>query len=245
MHVVGDADQIGGIAGDLLGLSDHDGEHVAEIAGTSTDGDEHRPIGVDETDRELSGDVVAGEHRHDAVELLGIGGVDVEHVGSSVVGEPERTVQHSGNPEIVDEATVAEGELCGLVLDSAGADAVRGRRFGDLVAGRQQLDRLDDLGVAGAPTEVGAQPSLDRRSVEIAALLIDQCLGPNEDARCGEAALKRSFGGEGPGEAPPIVFVEPLEGHDLLAIGLLHRDQTRLDRLAIHQNRATAALSGR
>jgi hypothetical protein len=242
VDVVGDTNQVCGVPRGLLGLGDHDGQHVAQIAGAPSDRNEHRPVGVDQTDRELSGDVVAGEDRHDTIERLRIGRVDVEHVGSGVVGEPERTVQHPGDPQVVDEITVAEREFGSFVLDATGADAAGRLQFGDLLPGRQQLDRLDDLGVAGAATEVGAEPSLDARAVEGGAFLIDEGLGANEDPRRAESALQRPLDRERPGEASPLLVVEPFQGDDVLALGPLHRDQTGLDRLAVHQDRAAAAL---
>ena len=55
----------------------------------------------------------------------GRGRVDLEHVGPGVVGEPERSVQHAGNPDVVDVVAVAERELDALVPGAAGPDAAQ------------------------------------------------------------------------------------------------------------------------
>jgi hypothetical protein len=83
----------------------------------------------------------------------GGGGVDRDDVGAGVVGEMQRCVQHAGHAHVVDVAAVAERERCRLVLRSAATDLGRQRGRADVAVG-DRFDRVEDLDVAGAATEM-------------------------------------------------------------------------------------------
>ncbi len=224
-------------------VGDGDGEHVAGVGGATPDGDHHRPVGVDEAHPQLTRDVVCGEDPVDAGEGLCPRRVDGDDVGAGVVGEAQEAVEHARHDHVVDVAPVAEGEFRALVFDAALPDAFGqfdGRGGG---SGGDEFDGLDDLGVAGAAAEVGAETAVDGLPVEVGALLVDERLGPHHDPRGAEAALERPHGGEGVGVAFPLGSIEALEGGDLLACGLLHRDETRHRRLAVEQYGAASALA--
>ena len=97
-RLVGDIDELGRFARGLPRVGDDDGEDVAEIRGAAPLGDEHGPVGVDDPDAQLTGDVGGGEHGLDTRQGACGRGVDAEHVGSGVVGEPEGAVQHAREP---------------------------------------------------------------------------------------------------------------------------------------------------
>ena len=59
---VGDIDELGRLTRGLARVGDDDGEDVAEIGGAAALGDEHGPVGVDDPDPQLTGDVGGGEH---------------------------------------------------------------------------------------------------------------------------------------------------------------------------------------
>ncbi len=65
-HLVLHLDQLRRVAGLLLGLCHHDGEHIARVTGALTLADEHRPVLVDDADELLARDVGLGEDSHHA-----------------------------------------------------------------------------------------------------------------------------------------------------------------------------------
>ena len=78
----------------------------------------------------------------------------------------------------------------------------------------QRLDRVEDLHVAGAAAEVGAEVAGGVVAGQRRALLVDQRLGPHDDAGGAEAALQGAAGGERVGVAAALVLVEAFEGDD-------------------------------
>ena len=123
------------------------------------------------------------------------------------------------------------------------ADAAWQVRGGDRAV-LQQLDRLEDLRVAGAAAEVGPEPAGGGLEGEVAPFLIEQRLGAHQDAWCAEAALERPGHGERIGQLVALGFVEAFKGRDRFAAGLLHADQAGLDRLPVEEHRAGTALAG-
>ena len=84
-RAVGDLDELGRIAGGLLGVGDDDGKDVAEVGGAAALGYEHRPVGVDDPDPQLTGHVRSGEDRLDSGDGEGGGGIDPQNVGPGVI----------------------------------------------------------------------------------------------------------------------------------------------------------------
>ncbi len=136
VHLVLDVDEFGGGAGDLAGVGDDDGEHVAEVGGASADGDHHRPVLVDDAHSQRGRDVGRGVDGVDAVHVECCGRVDAQDVGASVVGEVQRTVQQAVGAHVVDEVTSADRELAALVLDAARARRRRAARPRERCPGR-------------------------------------------------------------------------------------------------------------
>ena len=183
-----DVDQRRGPAGRLPVVGHHHGQHVAQVGGAATLGDHHRPVGVDDPDPVLTGDVGRGQHTVDAVDGLGGRGVDSDHVGPGVVGQAEGGVQQAVGRHVVDERAVAEAQLGGLDLHPAGPDATQGQGHRYLARG-QRPHGVQDLHVAGAPAEVGAQVPGRIVAGQGLALPVHQRLGAQEDARRAESAL--------------------------------------------------------
>ena len=92
----------------------------------------------------------------DAVDRLSGRGVDAHDVGPGMVGQPQRRVQQTLGKEVVDVGTIAEGEFEGLHLDAAGSHASAGQGHRHLTGG-QGLHGVENLHVAGAAIQVGAQ----------------------------------------------------------------------------------------
>ena len=69
-------------------------QHVAEIRRAPAHGDHHRPVLVDEPHPQDAGDVGGSEHRLHAGFGFGCAGIDGQHVGTSMIGEAQGTVQH-------------------------------------------------------------------------------------------------------------------------------------------------------
>ena len=219
---------------------------VAEVGRAAADRDHDRPVLVDDADPQLAGDVGGGEHGLHAGVGEGAAGVDGEDVGPGVVGELERGVEHAVDPDVVDVAAVAEGELVGLVLHPGGADAALGEGHGHLV-GDERLDGVEDLHVPGAAAQVGAEVAgrLVAGERALGGGLVEQGLGAHEDARGAEAALQGAGGGEGVGEAVALVVAEPLEGGDRPARDPLEAGLARDLGLAVDEHGAATALARR
>ena len=242
-HVL-DVDEGGGPPGGLPVAGDDDGKDVAQVRGAPALGDEHRPVDVDEADPQLAGHVGGGEHGLDAVDGGRRRGVDADHVGPGVVGQSERPVEHPLRRQVVDERPVAEAQLACLVLGSAGAQPTQRQGHGHL-AGRQRLDGVEDLHVARAPAQVGAEVPGGVVTGEGVALLVEERLGAHDDAGRAEPALQGTVGGERRRIPVALGAVEPLEGRDRRPLGLVHRRLAGDAGLAVQQHRAAAALARR
>ena len=98
------------------------------------------------------------------------GGVDRRDVGAGVVGQVQRAVEHPRHAQVVDVVTIPEGQLAGLVLGTRCADASTEGRLERLALG-DGLDGVEDLHVAGAAAEVGAEMRSHRRASRSAPFL--------------------------------------------------------------------------
>ena len=182
-------------------------------------GDHDRPVGVDDADPQRAGDVRRGVDGDDAGRGARRLDVDAVDVGAGVVGQAERGVEQPGHAEVVDVAPIAQREGRRLVPGAARADAARllGHQ---LLAGGDGLDGVEDLHVAGAAAEVGAEVAGHVLAGEVGTLLVDLGLGPHDDAGDAEAALQAAAGRERVGVAGPLVGVEALQGDDGPALDL-------------------------
>ncbi len=253
LHVVAHVHQRGRPPGGLHVGGDDDGEHVAEVGRAAADRDHHWPVGVDDPDPQVAGDVGGGEHGLDPGLRQRGGRVDREDVGAGVLGEAQRGVQHAGQPDVVDIGLVAEHELIALVADAATADAPldgrrrRRRETGRLRHGavRQRLDGVEDLDVPRAAAQVGAEMAGRVLAGEIRPLLVDEALCSQHDAGDAEPALEGSAFGEGLGVATALILRHALQGDHVLPLGAAERHLARHDGLAVEQDGAAPALAAR
>ena len=244
VHVVGDLDEFGRRPGVVTGVGDDDRQHVAGVRGATTDGDQYGPVLVDDPDPQLAGQVGGGEHGLDAGCGEGRGRIDGHDVGAGVIGEVQRGVQHSGDPDVVDVVPLAHRQWCRFVLRAGTSDRGGEGRLERLAVGNR-FDRVEDLHVPGATAQMGTEVRGHARLRQRRALLVDLGLGPHHDAGDAESALETTAGGERVGEALTLRFVDTLERDDRLALGLGDVVLTRHDRLAVDHHRATAALARR
>ena len=243
MHVVGHGDRRRGGPSLGTGFGHDKRHHIAEIGGTAADRDEGRPVLVNQPAAQLAGDIIGGEHRNHAGHGKRIGWLDGHDVGASVFAEDDRPVQTALGLHVVDEAAVAERELLTLVLHTASADPTL--RDGDRgLAGGKRLDGVEDLHVAGATAQMS--PKMAGGVVTGGFLVaVEQGNGAHHDARCAEAALQCTVGGERVSHSLPLGFVDTLERGDLGAGCLLERGLARDARFAVDQHRAAPALARR
>src|ERR1035438_8152446 len=109
-------------------------------------------------------------------------------------------MQHSHDLHVVDKLAGAEEFFCRVNPGCARAYAsgivgrVRGGTEAVLECGGREVNRLLDLGIAGAAAEVVTNRRLDFRE-SWRGILVEQRLRADEDARHAEAALHRA----GPG----------------------------------------------
>jgi hypothetical protein len=185
-------------------------------------------------------------HADDTRRAAGRLGVDGHHVGAGVIGQDQGGVEEAVEAPVVDEPLVAQRQLVRLVQELAGAEPGAGRsaHHHRLLAG-QQLDGVEDLAVARAPAQVGAEVAGGLGSGERLTLAVEQGLGAHQDAGGAEAALERPGGGEGVGQPSPVLLGEALEGGDRAALRPGERHLAAHHRLAVEQHRAAPALARR
>ena len=243
---VGHLDELRGPASRRAGVGDDESEHIAEITGATTNRDEHRPVLMDETRTQLPRHIGRREHAHHTRHRLRRRLVDREHIGASVGREMHGAVQQTLGTHVVDEVALAEGQLIRLVLDPAGADPAGTHRHRHLIA-RQRLDRVKDLHVAGATTQMRAKQARcpltgDRLT---GGGLIEHRLDPHDDARGAEPALQGAMGGERLGHPIALGRLDPLEGDDRGALHSIERGLACDARLAVDEHGAAPALTRR
>src|SRR3990170_8565483 len=106
------------------------------------------------------------------------------------------------------------------------------------------LDRLDDLGVAGAAAEVTGQGKTNLFFARI-GIFIEQRLRHHQHARGAVAALGAAVLQEGFLNRMELgADLEPFYGHDLRAIQFAGKHQAGIHRLAVQKNGAGAAVAG-
>ena len=239
-----DVDQHRRPTGGLPVIGHDHGQHVSQVGGPTTLRDHHRPVRVDDPHPVLPRYVGGREHPLHTVDGFCCRGVDPHHVGTGVVGEAERCVQQALRRHVVDEGAVSEAQLGGLHLHPAGPDAAAGHGHRDL-ARCKGFDCIQNLHVAGAPAEVGAQVAGRMVTGQGGALLVHEGLGAHDDARRAEAALQGAMCGEGTGVTFPLSVRQALQGRDRATFGLLHRRLAGDPGLPVDQHGAATALTRR
>ncbi len=125
-----------------------------------------------------------------------------------------------------------------------GADPALGGED-DLAAGGDGLDGVEDLDVPGAAAKMGAEMAGHVLARQGRALAVDLRFGPHDDPGDAETALEPAGGREGLGVAPALGFLDAFERGHAAAFDLGQRGLARHLRLAVEQDRATAALAAR
>ena len=160
-----------------------------------------------------------------------------------MVREAKRAVQHSGHLHVADERMVAERELDALVARAARADAparVGPRQRLAEARARRELDRVDDLHVAGAAAEVAEQRMLDLLAGRL-RMLLQQRLRLHHDPRRAVAALRRAGRDEALGPAAARLLGEAFLRHDGLALDARRLLRARDDCFPVDDHGARAA----
>ncbi len=143
----------------------HPRQHVTDVARGLALGHEQRPVGGQQALDALARDIAPGDDGEDA-RMGGRGGrVDPPDDGSWVIGEADRPVDHAGHDHVRDEGMLAEHRSRAVVAPDSRSHAGPGCRLsagepGPSLGG-DRLDRLDDLLVAGAATQVAGQRAGD------------------------------------------------------------------------------------
>ena len=228
--------------GDLSVFRDDDCEDIAEVARAATDGNHERPILVDQSGSEGAGNVGGGEDTHNAADLTCGRRVDAVNVGSCVLRKDQRAVQHSLGIHVVYIRALTNCQLGTFVFDSRAADAATRHDHGRL-ARRECFDRVENLHVAGAATEV--RPEMTGRffALQRRTLLVDQGHGANDNSRRTKPALQRAARGEGLRISANLVRRHSLKRRDAASGGLGKRQGAGHLSLAVDHHRAAAALT--
>ncbi len=159
-HLVLHLHEGGRSAGGMAVLGRDGGDDVADVRRDLALGHELAPVPLDRSLCALAGDVGGGDDRYDSRLRERPRRVDAEDPGPRVIREPQPAVEHAGGDHVAHERVVAEGQLRALVAGGARADAAAavGLRQGLPAAGTSgELDRVDDLDVAGAAAQVPEQ----------------------------------------------------------------------------------------
>ena len=191
-----------------------------------------------------------GHHPDDARHRLGGRGVDAADERVPVGAAGHRELQRAGHPDVRAEAGRARrlrhgagpGEGRAEHRRVRGGQQVRGRDLAaDEAAG--QLDRVDDLHVAGAAAQVASQRPLHLcpRGIRVGG---EELLGRHDHARDAEAAL------DGAGqderlldEVRPVRRAQALDRRDLRAVERRDLGDAREHGLAVDEDHARAALA--
>ena len=160
-----------------------------------------------------------------------------------------RAVEHPRGGHVVDVELVAHRQVGGLVASGARADPAHDFNCSSVGAdhpvgpGGQHVNRVEDLQIAGAAAQVGAEVAGGLLAGEAGALVVDQGLDPHHYPRRAEAALHGTGCAEGGCVAVALLVAESFGGEDLRTLDLLQGDLAGNPGLAVEKHGAAAALS--
>ena len=242
-HLVLHLDHPLGLLQDLLALGHDETDGVPQVVGGAAHGDHGVPVLHQVAHLVLSRDVGGGEHPRHPGQGLGLLGVDGPDNGPGVGGADRRGVEHAVHVDVVGVEALApdllrrvypvdpgpQGPGAGLLRQSALAED-----------GRRQAYARNDLHIAGAAADVGAQGAADLplRGVRI---LVQQALGGHHHPRDAEAALDRPRLPKAAGVGLLFKFAEPLHGEERFALQLVRGEDAGPGGLSVHQDGAGAA----
>ena len=254
--LVVDLEQLGRIARLMVGLRDHAGDGVADIADLALG--EHR-MGAGLHVRAVPGldhpaadqiapagrlDVVAGEHREHAGRRRGAALVDAADPGVRMGRADEIGIDLAGPVDVVREVPGPGDEALVLLAPDRSADPVRGHRLQLLMSAAAALNGLDDVVVAGAAAEIAFQPLADLLlgGIRVALHQVDRA---HDHAGRTEAALQPVMLAERRLHRVQLaVFGQAFDGRDLRLRGLQREHGAALHRHAVDVHDARAALAG-
>ena len=155
-------------------------------------------------------------------------------------------MQEAGRVDIGDEGPIAERKLGALVAPQRLADAAvlddRRKRAAAELRLLDQLDRVDDLDVAGAAAEVPVDKPGDLGAGQPLALVGDP-FDAEDEARRAEPALQAGGRLESVGVEAALVVGNAFEGDDRAALDLLGAHRAGELRLTVEQDQAGAAFA--
>ena len=155
-------------------------------------------------------------------------------------------MEEAGRVDIDDEGPLAERELGALVAPQRFADAAvlddRRKRAAAELRLLDELDRVDDLDVAGAAAEVPVDQPGDLGAGQPLAL-VGHPFDPEDEARRAEPALQACGRLESVGVEAALVVGNAFEGDDRTALDLLGAHGAGELRLTVEQDQAGAALA--
>ena len=259
-RLVLDVDQRQRVVGRVLVGRDHErdllaleADLVAREHGLRVVGDRRHPRQAERLE------VLGGDDRGDVRVRERRRGVDRDDPRVRVRAAQHRAVDHPRQPDVVEVGALAADEARVLLaLQPAEADRALGRRAGKVldvamlmppgvgggfVLGRP-ADRADDVLVAGAAADRAGDRGADLLLGRV-RVLVEQRARGHQHPRRAEAALQRVQLVEALLDRVELaVDLERLDGADLVPLAHHRERRARLDRLAVHQHDAGAAVGG-
>ena len=156
-HFVLDVHERGRCAGGMARFARYRGDDVADVGRGLAFAHELAPVPGDRSLCPFAGDVVGGDDRHHSRLGQCPGRVDADDPGARMIREPEGAVEHARHNHVAHEHVVAEGHLRALVAGGPRPDPTAAVGHGERLTaagGSCELDRVQDLDVTGAATQV-------------------------------------------------------------------------------------------
>ncbi len=242
--LVVDLDPRGRFAGEARRFGRNRGQHVADIPRLFAFGDEHGPVGKNLPDPAVAGNVGGGRDRCDPRQRKRLRDVDAQHPRAGVRRQNDCAIEEAGRVDVGDERARSQRKLRALIaLQRIAHPAVlddRGQRGAGELGVLDELDRVEDLDVAGAAAKVPVEELRHLHARKPLALVGDPFDAQHQPGRA-EPALQPGRRLEGVGVEFSLVVADALERRDRPALDLLGADRAGELRLAVEQHQAGAA----
>ncbi len=145
-----------------------------------------------------------------------------------MLAEHHRAVQHAGPLHVVDVLVHPQGEVLAVPAAQAFAHPAVVFRFRNGLAspGRgHHFDGVEDAQISGAAAEMRVERLGDFLAAGV-GVAFQQPVGAQRDSGDAKATLQTGCGRETAGDEAAVLLADALQGEDLLAVGLFHRDGT-------------------
>ena len=242
VHFVIHRDECGCCARCLARVGDHNGQHITGIRRDAPDRNHHWPVFVDDANHEFTRNVCSGKHRMHSIRSASSLSVNVFHGRSGVARKVQRGMQHARHTNVVDIATVAQGQRVGFVFGRARTNASYKWHLRN-VAERYIFDGFKNFGVPRATAQVSTQVTSHVATFQCCTFFVDLGLGSHHDAGNTKTTLQPAASGKCLGKHAPFGFVYAFESGDGLACGFFHAGLTRHHCFAVNQYGAAPALT--